>query len=50
MSLNITFNDALTQGESCNHIETSQLTCFANQLTGLYMLATFAFKEVKETL
>ena len=27
----------------CPHIETSQLICCANQLTGIYMRATLAF-------
>ena len=26
-----------------SHIETSQLICYANQLTGFYMMATLAF-------
>ena len=30
--------------QCCHHIETSQLTCIANQLTGFYMRATLAFK------
>ena len=29
--------------QCCPHIETSQLICFANQLTGIYMRATLAF-------
>ena len=29
--------------QCCPHIETSQLICFANQLTGFYMRATPAF-------
>ena len=35
----------LIQG-SCHHIETSQLICRANQLTGFYMMATLAFNEL----
>ena len=31
---------------SCHHIETDQLICFANQLTGFYMIATLAFNEL----
>ena len=31
--------------QSCHHIEISQLIC-ANQLTGFYMMATWAFKEL----
>ena len=27
-----------------HHIETSQLNCFANQLTGFYMMGTLAAK------
>ena len=30
----------------CAHIETSQLICFANQLTGFYMRAKLAFNEL----
>ena len=29
--------------QRCTHIETSQLICFANQFTGLYIKATLAF-------
>ena len=29
--------------QCCPHIETSQLICFANQLTGFYMALTLAF-------
>ena len=29
--------------QCCSHIETSQLICTANQLTGFYMRATLAF-------
>ena len=29
------------------HIETSQLICIANQLTGFYMRATLAFNGLK---
>ena len=32
----------------CPHIETSQLICCANQLTGFYMRATLAFNGLKE--
>ena len=28
-------------------METSQLICSANQLTGFYMMATFTFNELK---
>ena len=31
------------KGQSCHHIETNQLTCCANQLTGVYMMATLVF-------
>ena len=30
----------------CPHIETSQLICIANQLTGFYMRATLALNEL----
>ena len=33
----------------CHHIETSQLICGANELTGFYMLVTLAFNELKLT-
>ena len=33
--------------QSCHHIETSQLVCRANQLTGFYMMATLAFNELR---
>ena len=32
------------------HIETSQLICFANQLTGFYMRATLAFNGLNESI
>ena len=32
----------------CDYIETSQLICSANQLTGFYMTATLAFNELME--
>ena len=32
-------------GQRCSYIETSQLICFANQLTGFYMIKTLAFNE-----
>ena len=34
--------------QSCHHIETSQLTCTENQLTGFYMIATYALNELSE--
>ena len=36
--------------QSCYHIETSQLICKANQLTGFYMMETLAFDELIEWL
>ena len=36
----------LIKRQSCHHIETSQLICFANQLTRFYMMATLAFNEL----
>ena len=33
-----------------HHIETSQLICRANQLTGFYMMATLAFDELTRAL
>ena len=32
--------------QSCHHIETSQMICSENQLTGFYMMATLAFNEL----
>ena len=32
-----------------HHIETSQLICTANQLTGFYMMATLEFNELIQT-
>ena len=32
------------------HIETSQVMCRANQLTGFYMTGTSAMKELKATI
>ena len=36
----------LIKRQSCHHIETSQLICSANQLTGFCMIATLAFNEL----
>ena len=36
----------LIKRQSCHHIETSQLTCSANQLTGFYMMTTLGFNEL----
>ena len=36
----------LIKRQSCHHIETSQLICSANRLTGFYMIATLAFNEL----
>ena len=32
--------------QSCHHIETSQLICSANQLTGFCMIANMAFNDL----
>ena len=37
----------LIKRQSCYHIETSQLICSANQLTGFYMMATLVFNELR---
>ena len=37
-------------GSSCHHIETSQLICSVNQLTGFYTMATLAFNELTDML
>ena len=36
--------------QSCYHIETSQLICKANQLTGFYMIVNLAFSELIASL
>ena len=36
----------LIKRQSCHHIETSQLICRANHLTGFYMMANFSFNEL----
>ena len=33
--------------QCCPHIKTSQLVCYANQLTGFYMRTTLAFNGLK---
>ena len=37
----------LIKHQSCHHIETSQLICSPNHLTGFYMMATSAFNELR---
>ena len=39
----------LIQHQNCYDIETSQLICSANYLTGFYMMTTFAFNELIRT-
>ena len=39
------FKDCI-KSQSCHHIESSQLICRANQLTGFYMMVTLAFNEL----
>ena len=36
--------------QCCHHIETSQLICYANQLTGFYMRATLVFNGLRVVL
>ena len=36
----------LINRQNCQHIETSQLICSANQLTGFYIMATLALNEL----
>ena len=36
----------LIKRQSCHHIESSQLICTTNQLTGFYVMATSAFKKL----
>ena len=40
----------LSQCHCCPHIETSQLICTANQLTGFYMRATLTLNGLREKL
>ena len=35
---------------SCHHIETSQLICRINHLTGFYMMTTLAFYKLKDSV
>ena len=46
---NLDNNLQLVKRQSCHHIETSQLICSANQLTGFYMIAILAFNELNPT-
>ena len=39
----LTIFSELIKCQSCHHIETNQLICSANQLTGFYMMETLAF-------
>ena len=34
-------------GQGCDHVETSQLICRANQLNGLYLMTALAFNELR---
>ena len=38
----------IKKSRSCYHMETSQLICLANQLTGFYMTATLAFNKFSQ--
>ena len=44
------FLQYLIKHESCHNLETSQMICKANQLTGSYMKATLAFNELMRPL
>ena len=46
--MNLEKSNELIKRQSCHHIETSQLICTANQSTGVYMMATVAFTELKD--
>ena len=39
-------NLSIIKRQSWHHIETSQLICRANQLTGFYMMPTLTFNEL----
>ena len=39
----------LIKGQSCHHIETNQLICCTNQLTGVYMMTTLVFNGLIRT-
>ena len=41
------FATQLIKRQSCHHIETSQLSSSANQLTGFCMMETLAFNKLK---
>ena len=36
----------LIKSQSCHHIETNQLICRANHMTGFYAMATLVFNEL----
>ena len=40
----------LIKSRICHHIETSQLICWANQLTGFYMMTTITFNELTTSI
>ena len=40
-------NLSIIKRQSWHHIETSQLICRANQLTGFYMMATLVFNKLR---
>ena len=42
-------SDELIKRQSCDHIETSQSICRADQLTGFYMMATLACNELMKS-
>ena len=37
----------LIKRQICHHLETSQLICRTNQLTGFYRMATVGFNELR---
>ena len=39
---------SLIKHQSCHHLETSQLTCSANQLTGFYTMTTLEYNELRK--
>ena len=46
-TLGVSFTHELVKRQNFNHVESSQLICEANQLTGFYITATLALNELK---
>ena len=48
--IDVTSSFLLIERKSWHYIETNQLICRADQLTGFYMTTTLAFNELNEML